>query len=169
MAEAVIHIQWEGPLQVADALKLTDEDSDYGIYQVYGPHPVYGVGTLLYIGKAQRQTFAQRIKQERWTDWEYFEGKVHIYVGRLHGESTPTDATWERQIAIAEALLIASHKPSHNSSGVGYLSKNTDKAVRDLHVFNWGDFGRLLPEVSGGRWSTKYDYIPNYDAYGRHP
>ena len=64
MPETVIHIQWEGPLSVNDAQELNDPDSDFDLYQVYGQHPVYGTGTLIYIGKAQNQTFGQRIKQE---------------------------------------------------------------------------------------------------------
>ena len=76
MPETVIHIHWQGPLAIADALRLTNVDTDYGIYQVCGPHPVYGSSTLLYIGKAALQTFRDRLKQERWSDWEWFEGQV---------------------------------------------------------------------------------------------
>jgi len=168
MATTVIHIQWQGPFSIEEALKLRDEDVDYGIYQVYGANAVYGLGTLLYLGKAQEQTFGQRIKQERWPDWELFEGKVEFYVGRLHGSSTPSDSLWSKQIALAEALLIAAHKPSHNSSGIGYLSKKLDRALRELHILNWGDFAKLLPEVSGERWSSKFEYMADYDAYGKH-
>ena len=47
----VIEIEWEGPISVNDTIKLIN-DNDYGIYQIYGTHPVFGSNTLLYIGKA---------------------------------------------------------------------------------------------------------------------
>jgi len=160
-----IHIQWEGPHQVSQALGLT-APTDYGLYQVYGCHPVYGVGTLLYIGKARDQTFSTRLKQESWDDYADWEGKVTIYVGRLLGSETPSDARWNREIDCAEALLINAHKPAHNQVGIRYLSPRTDRAVREVHVFNWGDFASLLPEVTGHRWSSKADDISEYLPYG---
>jgi hypothetical protein len=80
----LIHVQWEGPKTWKQKNKL-DGPKDYGVYQFYGCHPVYGVDTLLYIGKASKQTFAMRLKQE--TDWmshQDFEG-LKIYIGRLSG------------------------------------------------------------------------------------
>ena len=62
----VIHVQWDGPFTLEQILELND-DFDYGVYQVYGSHPIYGSDVLLYIGKASQQTFSVRIKQEQWS------------------------------------------------------------------------------------------------------
>ena len=58
----IIHIDWDGPYRIEEINELNDEKKDYGIYQIYGTHPVYGSNVLLYIGKADQQTFGARIK-----------------------------------------------------------------------------------------------------------
>lgn len=58
-----IHIEWEGPKLLSDINNLNDPKYDYGVYQIYGGHPVYGTNILLYIGKADKQTFGVRINQ----------------------------------------------------------------------------------------------------------
>lgn len=62
----IIHIQWEGPFNFRELPSLDDAQKDYGIYQVYACHPVYGSGSLVYIGMAARQTFGRRIQQHGW-------------------------------------------------------------------------------------------------------
>ncbi len=163
----VIHIQWQGPFKLSKIKAIKDESKDYGVYQIYGAHRVYGTNVLLYIGKANKQTFAQRIGQEEWDIWEYNEGKVVIRLGRLVGEQTPSDKQWENQIDLAEVLLINAHKPAQNASNIGELSQLRDKALRNVHVLNWGDFGALMPEVSGDRWTDKW-VSDKYDVYGSH-
>ncbi len=50
MAEIeIINIMWEGPLKPEKANDKNGE-TDYGVYQYYGDHPVYGLNVLLYIG-----------------------------------------------------------------------------------------------------------------------
>lgn len=168
MATTIIHIQWEGPYSLSMIKQFTDENIDYGVYQVYGFHSTYGSNVLLYIGKTRDQTFAKRVAQENWEGWEMGEGKVHFYIGRLAGSETPSKREWNRQIDLVEALLISAHKPAHNKVNVGNLSIKTDQAVRDVHVLNWGDRCTLLPEVSGSRWSYKFDDPPQYAYYGNH-
>ncbi|MGF7014622.1 hypothetical protein [Ornithinibacillus bavariensis] len=70
----LIHIDWDGPFILAELNTITDNEIDYGIYQVYGSHNVYGSNTLLYIGKADRQTIGKRISQEQWW-WNYKRSK----------------------------------------------------------------------------------------------
>jgi hypothetical protein len=120
---------------------------------------------LLYIGKAQEQTFGVRLSQEGWKAWQEGNGTVEVYLGRLSGSTTPDDQSWSDQISRVERLLIYSHLPAHNASG---LNTNNDPYVHELHVLNWGDRGYLLPEVSGARWSTRFAVIERYDAYGSH-
>jgi hypothetical protein len=54
--ERIIHIDWEGPVTLEDAWKLVGP-TDYGVYQIYGGHPVYGNSALLYIGCSVHQYF----------------------------------------------------------------------------------------------------------------
>lgn len=57
-----------GPRKLSELHILMNDEMDYGIYQVYGKHQIYGNDVLLYIGKADLQTVGKRISQE-W--WEY--------------------------------------------------------------------------------------------------
>ena len=157
MVEQIIHIYWEGPFSLSNLNKLNDDTTDYGIYQIYGPHPSYCRNVLLYIGKANQQTFKTRIKQHDWETWQYDEGRITIYVGRLYGLETPTMSIWEKQINLAERLLISAHKPAFNSSGIGELSRKTDNLLRDVHILNWRNYADLLPECTGGRWTDKFE------------
>ncbi|WP_078183723.1 hypothetical protein [Bacillus wiedmannii] len=47
---SLIQILWDGPYNITDLVKLKNEETDYGIYQIYGNHPIYGNDVLLYIG-----------------------------------------------------------------------------------------------------------------------
>jgi hypothetical protein len=161
----VIHIVWTAPVSLKQAYELRDKRMDYGVYQVYGRHPVAAIDALLYIGKAVEQTFGERLVQEEWEGWEAGEGPVSVRVGRLSAGATPSNEEWSRQIGIAENLLIVANKPSMNSQGTAWLSPTSDSECREHHILNWGSYGAILPEVSGARWSSKYDTIPGFGAY----
>lgn len=110
----IIHLRWEGPLTLPE-VAAHNQATDYSVYQVCGPHVSYGADALLYIGRAQKQTFSARLQQERWQEWQKDNGSVFFYLGRLHGDETPDFQTWDEQIAFAEKLLILSHRPAHNA------------------------------------------------------
>jgi len=165
---SVVHVQWEGPLDREAMSKADQAPTDFGVYQVYGSHPVYGLKTLLYIGKAQDQTFARRLSQHGWWfDRENGQGELSFFLGRLAGSTTPSDAEWGLQIAQVEGVLLVAHKPSYNAQSIKDLG-NMDNAIGHLHVLNWGSFGSLLPEVSAARWTQRLTDPPNYDLYGKH-
>jgi hypothetical protein len=147
-----IHIYWEGPFTLDQLSDLQDYTRDYGIYQIYGGHPVYGSMVLLYIGKVERQTFSLRISQENWFI-NRNAGALKIYVGRLAGLRQPTDEAWSKEIAIAEKLLIYTHAPAGNAQ---FINLNNDQALEDIHILNWGSHCDLMAEVSGRRWTFKY-------------
>ncbi|MBM4763099.1 hypothetical protein [Bacillus sp. B15-48] len=156
----LIHIDWQGPFSLNQLNLLTDDSNDYGIYQIYGNHLVYGKDVLLYIGKADQQTIGKRVSQENW--WNTNDSKrLKIYVGRIAGEYTPEDNTWSKEIDLAEKLLINVHKPAYNSKS---LSSIPDVELQDIHILNWGDHRDLLPEISGLRWTSKLDTM-EYDIY----
>jgi hypothetical protein len=159
----IIHIEWDGPYSQVQLPTLTDRESDYGVYQIYGGHPVYGSSVLLYIGKADIQTFGKRIAQENW-HFNRDADALQIYVGRLAGDKTPSDAQWSREIDLAEKLLIYAHATAVNAKSIVSIP---DEALRDVHILNWGNHRDLMPEVSGARWTTKYHNMPVYAPYRR--
>jgi len=153
----LIQIDWTGPYLLKDITELTDVQKDYGIYQIYGKHPVYGSNVLLYIGKADYQTIGKRISQENW--WDTNDSTtLTIYAGRLSGESVPNESKWSNEIDLAEKLLIYVHKPAYNSKN---LNNIPDQDLQDVHILNWGSYRDLFPEISGLRWTTslvRYSY-----------
>jgi hypothetical protein len=155
-----IHIAWDGPYLISQLSHLQDDTKDYGVYQIYGGHPIYGSDVLLYIGKADQQTFGTRIGQENWI-WNLDSGRVQIYVGRLSGHRTPDLEGWSAEIAKAEKLLIYSHVPACNSQ---FINLREDNDLEDVHVMNWGNHRDLMPEASGRRWTRKY-YSELYEEY----
>src|ERR1043166_143332 len=160
-SEIVIHIEWDGPCPLRQVSSLTGP-TDYGLYQIYGGHPVYGNVALLYIGLAAGQHFGERIPQEtQWPD-NRDAGRVEVYVGRLSGTKAPDDDTWDQHIRLAERLLIFAHSPPMNTQKS--LSR-LEPDLRPVRVLNWARHRDLLPEVSGDRWTSRYDNISNYHAF----
>lgn len=37
----IIHIEWDGPYNLTQLPDLMNDETDYGLYQIYGSHPVY--------------------------------------------------------------------------------------------------------------------------------
>ena len=116
----IVRIEWEGPYAFADVLVLNDKERDYGVYQVYGEHVVFGEGTLLYIGIARDQTFGRRLSQHAW-----LEEDNEIVVGRIAESDYKHDrldwSDWYELLGDVEALEISWHSPPYNSKHVrGY-------------------------------------------------
>lgn len=155
MTRKIINITWEGPFTEQEVEDLIN-DTDYGVYQFYGRHPVYGMlpGTLLYIGKASDNTFGHRMRNH---SLESFVGKTEqVFVGRLADKQQPGNAEWGKLIAEAEQLLIYAHAPSWNSQRITDYGK-----IRNLHILNWGNHGQLLPEVSRDRYCQDHNNLPD--------
>lgn len=152
-----IHINWEGPFTLKQALEL-NSSHDFGLYQYYGDHPVYGENVLLYIGKAVKQTFSQRLSQHNWHLW--VSSPVQLYLGRIFAEEEIPESEWESRISLAEKVLIYSHSPAFNTSNLNKIADSNTQA----HVYNWGRRKSLLPEASVKRWEggeTVGHEIPN--------
>ncbi|MBM4275326.1 MAG: hypothetical protein FJ134_12825 [Deltaproteobacteria bacterium] len=166
MPSKTIFIEWDGPYDFDEWEELTDESCDYGLYQIYGVHPVYGEETLLYLDRTTDRPFGARLSDEQ-PYWEA-EGDFHplsIYVGRLAGEMTPGGDAWGREIDLATRLLIFAHAPVFNGRELGAAP---DSDLKEVHVINWGAHMDLAPEVSGARWLYKFTEMANYDVYGKH-
>ena len=160
--EIAIHLDWNGPLTLNEA-RSCNGDTDWGVYQIYGFHPTYGTDVLLYIGKAAKQHFGTRLSQETWWDYGADSDRMRVYLGRLAGDKeAPDDATWCRQIELAERLLIFVHRPAWNAQkGIARI----DHELQQVHVLNWGFHRSLLPEVSGARWSSRLDSMAQWHVF----
>ena len=132
-----VMVEWEGDFKIDEVLQMTKTD-DYGLYQIYGDHAVYGPCSLLYIGETDK-TFGQRIADHKseWLQDQDVE-KVRIHVGRIVSYYDEYDR--KQLIKDTEALTIYKHQPARNS-------KNIDRYNgRLLKVVNTGEYGNLHQE-----------------------
>jgi hypothetical protein len=158
-----IYITWDGPYTLEDLNDdeiLKNEAEAYGVYQIYGHHPVYGADVLLYIGKAEQQTFAKRIKQENW-EYNGDSENIKIYIGKLFDKTQPKGLEWDRLITLAEKLLIFTHSPAMNSSNINSLTKSDKirKEIEEVRVINYDNFRSLMTEVSGDIYIQSLDWF----------
>lgn len=137
----IIEIQWDGPYKTGQVSQFNGP-TDYGLYQIYGSHNIFGSDSLLYIGICEAQHFAQRIKQhDWWTNWE--SSDVDIYLGRLGGIKQLSNEEWNHAILDAEKLLVFFTSPPYNSSNI-----NKYGDFMDTIVINYRRKHRLPYEVS---------------------
>lgn len=124
-----IAIEWQGPFEVSEVIdNMNDEGDppeyagdDYGLYQIYGKHILCGPHTLLYIGKAFRETFSRRFRTHQ-REWLKDEEGISVYVGRIHDETRHSRKdnwkSWETDVALAENILIHKYSPNYNSVSI---------------------------------------------------
>ena len=167
--EITIHIEWDGPFVMEGTgrqiAKLKHPKKDKGVYQIYGGNSIYGGRSLLYIGLTANQSFAHRIAKQEWRQiwkWNRDAGRIEVYVGRLSGHETPKTSIWNQHISFVERLLIYSHQPPLNTQ----KNFRTADGLKGIHVLNWGKYRDLLPEVSGARWTPRYDKVKDYHQFG---
>jgi Holliday junction resolvase RusA-like endonuclease len=146
MPQYPIVIHWEGPFTVVAVAAKTGEDN-CGLYQIYSNHFVHGQNTLLYIGKAQDQSFAERIGQHQY--WLNEESGVEVYLGRLdpscYRDEPPDWTDWRLAVSQAEALTIYWHSPPYNSHYIRGYSPGP------ISIRNDGSLNKLKPEYPHGR------------------
>jgi hypothetical protein len=126
----VLDFQWEGPLTVEKA-QTASEASDYGLYQIYGTHAVFGSDALLYIGLSDRKLGIRLAEHyKNWIKWE--NCVTAIYFGRMGGITQLEESqhiAWGENIRRAESLLIYYCSPPYNSDGIRNLPKFPATAV----------------------------------------
>jgi hypothetical protein len=141
----LITIEWEGPFKLEEIIANYNEGKDYGLYQIYGTHNIFGPNSLLYLGKAEDQTFSIRIPAHKeWIEWE--SAPAEIYLGRLGGIEPMTKdryAEWSSEIYMAERLLIYFSSPPYNSHNIQSYGD-----VSNVIVINYKKRNRLPIEVS---------------------
>jgi hypothetical protein len=155
-----IYINWDGPF-TAEEIRGKTGKTDYGIYQVYGNHRIYGRDVLLYVGRAVQQTFGVRIPQHLdWFDWT--ENQQTYYLGRLHGIHQIPIAQWDHEIDLVERYLIDYCQSAWNASG---LNSGVHRLPK-LEIFNYGVKRSLPPVLPLSSNSTKviYDSLKPYST-----
>lgn len=130
-----VTVDWKGSFTIDEVLQMTKVD-DYGLYQIYGNHTVYGPGSLLYIGETDK-TFAQRFADHK-SEWLQDDGGVFIHVGRIVSDYDEYDR--KQLIKDTEALTINKHPPARNSNNIDRYNG------RLLKVVNTGEYGKLQRE-----------------------
>ena len=146
--ERLVRVVWEGPFTPDEVLKRESPD-DRGVYQNIGVHLVFGPGSLLYVGSASKQTFAQRFQQHIKNGLES-ESEIQIRLGTIAtGDRPPSSDEHSRLICEVEALTIYWHSPPYNSRNI------VSPGVQDLRVHNLGKRGVLHPEYST-RWQPSW-------------
>lgn len=126
MSNLKLAIEWSGAHSLDEAIERLDDageppeydGEDYGVYQIYGQHILSGPGTLLYVGKAAKQTFADRFRQHE--SWLRDEDEVCIHVGRVWDEARHAgrEKTWETDVDLVEKILIHKYSPNYNSASI---------------------------------------------------
>jgi predicted MPP superfamily phosphohydrolase len=161
----ILKIYWQGPYSIDECVqKFSDYKTDYGIYQIYGNHPVNGMDNLLYIGKSDELPFKTRFLKHKkdWIDKEASE--VEIYVGRFYDtvlpdNKRPEDKEWGKYINACEKMLIYHCQPSYNIrekylpptfSNEEYILLNIGKRHRlpaEISTYFLKNFGTLNPDT----------------------
>ena len=155
--ERRVRVEWDGPFSVEEVTRKYDSDSDYGLYQVYGEHVVFGSDSLLYIGKACKQSFARRIQQHA-AGWLSEENAPMIYLGQIvEGDYVKGDKNkdWEEVVDAVEALTIYWHSPPYNSQHINEYGRMA------LRVQNLEKLGSLVQEYSSSNIAVRnLDGVP---------
>jgi hypothetical protein len=158
----VLDLLWDGPHPLEEVSKF-NSSPDFGIYQIYGTHSVIGPDTLLYIGKAETNSFCQRIPAHKdWIDWE--PGTTSVYLGRLSGMDQMTaerDPVWREMISRAESLLIYFCTPPYNSYNIKTLP-----TYPPTIVLNYRRHHRL-PLMVSNIYETTPVWEEHFKPYGR--
>ena len=137
----IIEILWQGPTSESD-IKRLNTGKDYGLYQIYGTHNIFGANILLYIGQANDQTFATRIAQHKWLELGY--SGTQFFFGRLGGVKKINNEEWAKNIDIAERLLIYYCSPPYNTKNLYDYGED----IKQIIVLNFGKKNVLPLEVS---------------------
>ncbi len=171
----IIEILWRGPFNITDLKKDTYNNTDYkenlfnksdfpdyGLYQIYGTHPVFGPNSLLYIGKTDSFTGRLNAHNLNWVKYEYDDVKVYLGAIGVPNCETVTWSEYDRIQSIAEKLLVFMCQPPYN----GYLKASFDPPKIENHslaIYNFGKKALLPTELStyyhsskiweGGEWA----------------
>ena len=148
-----IEIEWKGPFSPTKVIREMDDSGqsptwngkDYGLYQIYGKHRLYGEYALLYVGKTTERTFSKRFKEhQKWLLEDQYEKDIKIYFGRIYNPKRHSGKdkwrSWKEDIEDAEKILIYKYSPNYNGRE---LAKIPELHHPKIQLFNGGQKGRL--------------------------
>ena len=151
----IVHLMWVEYEWNDDIFNQFNSKNDYGIYQIYGDHPVYGENVLLYIGKARYQTYSVRLNQHDDFDESHISKFRKLHLSYFCKTEDVNYNNWGEYIDLVEKLLINAHFPAYNSQEIkGPIGNETFK--KEMLILNWNERGKLLPEVSSLRYSYHF-------------
>ena len=146
----ILDLDWHEPFIIAynreeDTYSLGSIPKDllqkYGLYQIYGRHPVYGNDVLLYIGKTSGDS-GTRSFQKRLNEHFRVGGRFYYHTN-LSISLCPVQFN-DEEVSAAESILISTHKPALN----GQLLESPSKVTQKHLVRNWGFMQSLHQECS---------------------
>jgi hypothetical protein len=150
--EKIYEVCWEGPYSKTNLSELTvEQNQKFVLYKIYGSHHLYGNNVLLYIGMTEQNVTQRMSQHDYWMDEEHF-GKSKIYFGSVgkfdnwkkSEEIDIFDLLESETIKKVESLLIYAHQPVHNEK-----NRQSAEKTKNIRLFNTGNFGALMPEISG--------------------
>lgn len=158
-----INIKWEGPFSIdeiiedkIDSSKYSVKSNSIGLYQIYGTHPLYGDGVLVYIGKTKdKNGFRSRLTNR----WVIKNGNdvenVKIYLGTILCDSSNLmEVKIKDYIDKSEILLINAMKPAFNSSNI--QSVKEELIDNRFIVYNRGAYRSLYPILESNYFWKNY-------------
>ncbi len=161
MCSEIINIKWTGPLKLSDV--LADKSGEHegifkGIFQVYGHHASYGPDSLLVIDYRFDRTLPAHLRAEAFEAVADHDGLLTVYLGQVtSAPPVADDPSLRKCVHRACRLLEVSHRPANNMFRLrarGFVFELDEaEELKSVHVLNWGDRGKLAPEVSGARWT----------------
>jgi hypothetical protein len=152
MEEKIYIVHWEGPFPWNTRKQYIR--ANHVLYAIYGTHPLYGLNVLLYLGKGEGGVNTRLDSHDR--DWMKNEYDYRSMTVRLASVGKFIDwDTWDKEklsypapyastIVGVESLLIHAYQPAYCSMEKEGLRSES----RGMRIFNTGDSGMLLPEVS---------------------
>jgi hypothetical protein len=158
MEEYEIKIEWEGPLKLRTVIEEKNDGGehpdwdgdDYGLYQIYGRHVLYGTNTLLYIGLTTEQTFSERLLEHsrEWLENDQDDQDRDIYLGRVYDPRRHSKKdnwfSWRQDVKLAERILIYKYSPNYNSEG---LATEPDLSPhKNVRLNHRGERNRFKPQ-----------------------
>ena len=156
--EEIYEVYWDGPFNIETLDNYAKEEPDlaklWSLYSKYEDHPLYGRKVLTYIGKAEKQTVLERLKQHHLEREKVYVGIVYKFESWEKSNNT-FEKDWkqhkehvvkgnEKIISPIEELFIYSLWPAGN-----IRNKSSAKNSWQFRVFNTGNKGSIPDEISG--------------------
>lgn len=161
-------VEWSGPYSYDEIIHNTKKKNydvtpdNFGLYQIYGAHPLYGNGVLIYIGKTIKP-FSKRLKGRGIILHNIDSENIQIYLGRVFNDNTAKNDNVHGDILRAESLLIHYHRPAHNSSNINTLQY----ANEDIRVINIGCYRDLHIEISTKAFTKDLEIYSMIDSIAK--